>query len=792
METKIINDSNQMKNVSNNTEMNNSDTNSNTLMRICIGKSVEDPKDTHPCTVTEFVAASKSAQVEAICRELKSLTPDDTADRRAKLKAQLPVFCFSASHFDNDYRNNKNAHPSGLCMIDWDKVTDTQEWLSAFGQDREQQVTQLRLCGLVGFHLSASGHGFHGIIKMREGETILEAQARVARHMGKEDYDRQPHAVSQSSYIVPYYYWLFVDMPELMAQPETTTLPQAPRNADIEEAEVLSEVTDDEQTDTYDGVPMKLLVNTIIFELMHLEAAPAVGTRNNRYLELQRHLRYLCDFDVEKMLRVAPAWGLGEQERRSACQSAAKYERVPGLPRALNDLITQLKGQMKLAEGFSIDTRNREPLPQDMPKLLMLIFKLLPECVREAAFFCAMPLLGTLTTALRYKHNEVKTETTSFQVYMRGHMSCGKGFMSVLNEMLLKPIDQDDERLMTRENTWREEWMAAGTGKKKREQHNVIRRVQADFTLPALRKQLFNARKQHLLIFSEESDVIQMSRELSSILRNAYDASKTGQTRVSPQSVNGMAVTLINTLLSGTPDSLKRFLPNAEDGLVSRHILFDLPDRLGEDEPVYNHLTAREYHEIDKEVMRLHNIGLLEDVQQLPDYQPEHTEVWIKALPRTEEFIKSWSAARKLEFFTSGCKNVALEKFSRRITTHIRRISMVLWALEKGRETDRSMTLLRWAADRMLTEVLDIYGNQYEEIYRKSNAARSPYKRHSKNADLLSLLPETFSLDDIVSTQQARGLACTRQNAYVIATRLKGYIEPTGEPNHWRKVTGVA
>lgn len=812
--------------------------NLNQSMRICIGPSVSNPKNTHVCTVGEFLAVSKSAKVDQACKELRKLPLDDSQkETKDKLKKKLPVFCFNASHFANDYRNNENATPSGLCMIDWDKVEDPRAWIESFGSTREEQTRQLRLCGLVGLHLSPSAHGYHGIISMRPGESIEQAQARVARNMGKEVYDKGAHAVSQSSYVVPYYYWHFLDEQELMAEAVTTgetidieaepievmaepievvaepmpaeqqklvidsteqnkAAEQGKQQAvtkhaggpDIEDAEVLSETLEADEQDAYDGVPMNLLVNAIITELMKLNDVPVQGTRHNRYLELQRHLRYFCEFDVETMLRLAPEWGLSKQERLDACESAAKYDRVPGLPRALQSLLTQLKDQLKLAEGLSLNSYERDPLPSNLPKLLALIYKLVPESLREAAMFCCLPLLGTLTTALRYRHHEVKVEHTSFQTYIVGHMASGKSVMKVVKELLMKPIEADDERLLQLENEWRDEFNAAGEGKKHREPHNVIRQVEADFTMPALHKLLINSRKQHLLLFSEESDSIRMSKEFSSVMRNAFDGSKTGQTRASAQSVNGKAVTLINSLIGGTPSAMHRMLSNPEDGLVSRQMFYSIPDKLGSDEPEYGHLTPTEYRTIDAECMRLHNIGLIENVQNLPDYQPEHKEVWISKMPRTEGLIKSWSAARKLEFVMGGGKDIALEKFSRRVPTYIRRASMLLWVLENGKETTRSMNLLCWFADRMLGEMLDQYGYQYEEIYHQSSLANTPYKRQSKNADLLNMLPSTFSVEDIIMTQQRRGIACTRKNAQVIASRLKGYIEPTGEPNHWRKV----
>lgn len=753
------------------------------LLRLAVGYATN-PANTKQCTWGKFLSVGKDPKVEEICKTLAKL-PDDKEhkEQRQALKKELPGFTFNSKRFKDNYRTNENATPSGFCMIDWDNIEDTKAWMSSFGTDRESQIRQLKLCGLEGFHLSPSTHGFHGIIKMRDGETIEAAQARVAQHMGKSDYDQGAHALSQLSYAVPTRYWLFLDIESMMDD-----------QAIIEEPAKTSDVTQSSAPEAYDGVPMQLIVNAIIYEIMKLDKEPVEGTRNNRYFELQRHLRYFCSFNAAAMLKVAPEWGLPEKERRDVCERAVKYERVMGLPRQLQEMLNRLQLQMKLAEGINLDNIDQEedPMPTDLPRTFELMTKLMPECFREPAFLCAYPFLGTLTTALRYKHHEVMEERTSFQVYLRGHMASGKGFTRVLNKYLMTPIDEDDTRAMANETEYRERCIAAGDGKKERDPHNVIRRIQSDFTMPALRKQLFNSRGQHMLMYNEESDSVIMNRMFSSTLRNAYDGVKTGQTRATAQSVNGEAETLINTMFCGTPSAQDRMYSNPEDGLVSRTIFVDLPDRLGFDEPEYGHLTDEEYKELEERVMALHKIGLLEPKEDDPTYQPEHTPVYIEEMPQCEELIRQFNAACKLNFFMNGCKNIALEKFARRIPTVIRRMAMVNYADEGMKETDRSIKAIRWGANRILRTTLNLYGHQYEDIYQKSILRSSPYKYNSKNSDLINKLPETFSTEDIITIQKSRGFECSKENARVIACRLKGYVEPTGQPNLWKKVKQAA
>lgn len=117
---------------------------------------------------------------------------------------------------------------------------------------------------------------------------------------------------------------------------------------------------------------------------------------------------------------------------------------------------------------------------------------------------------------------------------------------------------------------------------------------------------------------------------------------------------------------------------------------------------------------------------------------------------------------------------------------------MVLYGDEGMKETPRSINLLRWAANYMLRSTLNLFGHQYEEIYQKSILRSSPYKYNSKNSDLIDKLPETFTAEDIITIQKSRGFECSKENARVIACRLKGFVEPTGQPNLWRKVKQAA
>lgn len=795
----------------------------NELLRICKSRSMRASDATTPCTASEFVNAMQHPEVSRICRALAPLPHDDAHKKeRDRLKGQLPVFCFNAARFDNNHRSNQEAHPSGLSMFDIDLVNDPRALYEQLGGDGS-----MKACGVVLAHISCSGHGLHLVHTVRPGESIKQAQERFARNMGIDNWDRGACELARCSFVVPSDYVLYVDPDLLLAKhapaesptsqstaltTATTTASAAPSDG-IEEVEVYEEVNDREEAlrqanapmpvePRYEGVPLKQLASAIITDVLKLDHAPQEGERNNAYLALQSRLRYFCGDNVQQMLDAAPDWGLSLEERRRVCQSAIHYE-YKLMPRTLTDLLYREKTRL-----IALSTPRRSiQMPKRAPRLMQLLFKIFPKHLHSQVAIAMLPMLGTLTTALHYRKTRYQEMRTTVLTYVVGPMASGKGFVDILANLLLPDFFAEDKYAEAIESRWSAE-CALDTGRGPKRPHVRVRRIYPDFTEPGLVNRYKMANGVHLLCLMTESDSFRMTTTISAKLRDSYDGVQTGQTRATGNAVSGGCKGHMNFLACGTHSAMHRMFKSPEDGLVSRLHFIIMPKKEGYSEPVYGELTEREEQELAAEVHRLYRIGIIDTL--IPDeeggnervdienddyekvmksiHQPSWNPIYIK-LPRTESLIRDWTRMRAAEINAMPHQQ-ALEAFTHRIPDFMRRIGMILYAVEGMHETDQMLEWVMWYADTLLQNTLDLYGSAYEEILHDQSLKEANYNRHPLAGDILDCLNGEFTLEDAMAKRRELGINATESNTCKFLSRAlkNGQIEVIGTTPDRKKI----
>lgn len=756
-----------------------------TRLKICKAKSLY--SEATPCTAGEMVEIMNDPRVKGICDQLKALPQDEAhSKQREQLKRQLPIWCFGATEFVGNSRKNENAKPSGLALLDIDHVADPQALVQSWGD-----LATLHTCGVYMTTLSCSGTGIHLVIGVRPGESIEQAQQRVARILGIADYDHGCKDVARASFVIPADYVLqfhpdaFVYDEAEAAQPEATesVLPKLidQSQEQIDDAEVIEEIDDNETEEVYEGLPLKQIADGILRNIMGVKQEPKEGdhNRHNFYIQLQSYFRYVCDNQPEVMFKAAPSWGLPEEERRQMCQSVARYA-YKAMSRALRRELDRLKAEaLKATQGNGPSNRHR-PLPKVLPKIFRLLSKIFPEQYRTQMVKAAFPLAGTLTTGLRYRKDPYNEMATTFLTYVCGPLASGKGFTRVLAEILLQPIIEEDERAQQQLQAWKDEKEALGNGKGPKRPHLILRQVFPDFTPAALNQQIIDAQEQHLVFFTEESDNFVMDRKFSAKLRESYDGVRTGQTRVSAQSVSGGARSNINMLTCGTPMALNKMMSNPEDGLVSRFYFAMMPDSNGFEQLKWGELTPREDRELKELIRSLYRIGLIEpilaDGQSTDDVTPEflqnkYEKVYVK-LPRAEARIKSWTEQVQAEI-DANPQQIALGRFARRIPDFMRRVALFLYAADGMKETSPSLDLMEWMGDEALQTMLDLFGNKYETICNDQAIDKQVYLRNSKAASIYDALTDRFTLMDLRAKRRQMGLSDSVEAANTTISRWK-------------------
>ena len=183
--------------------------------RICFSHSVKEKVAT-PIFPNDLQAIMQSPFVQEICDKIVLLDGKDP-EEMARLKQQLPVVYFHAQSFKNNLRKSANAVPSGLVMLDIDHVDDPQ----AFA-DQWIDLCDLKQNRIALIAKTPSNHGIRIVGEMQQGETIVQAQQRLANLFEVKQYDAVTKDLARASFVMPWSYVYYFDE-DILQFPDQTT-----------------------------------------------------------------------------------------------------------------------------------------------------------------------------------------------------------------------------------------------------------------------------------------------------------------------------------------------------------------------------------------------------------------------------------------------------------------------------------------------------------------------------------------------------------------------------------------
>ncbi len=730
-----------------------------------------------------FEKVTNDPKIESLCN---AIAMESDHKRQQELKKNLPVITWQA--FFEKARKNELAQPSGVFILDIDGIDNPHKmWSLIIGRSEK--------LGIMLAHKTPSTHGLRLVCKCRpEFTTINECQQWLAKEIGVE-HDSICKDWARASYVVPasYVYYLnrrlFADEPEVVysVKSEELRVKSEDKKESRDGACTVSKESVGNCEDAvaymtnFKGIPLADIVREWLAET---GGEPVEGERNTRLHALAFDLRYITDFNEEKLLAVMPRYGLADNEMKTLIKSACNAPRSKRLPKNLEQVLQKLQSSDSEAEEKLL-TFNAQLLTSTMPPLPPLIRQLVqtaPNDFRTALVMCTLPILGTLGSKLRAKYLDGHIHSPSFQVSLEAPQASGKSFMTRLADQLMMPILKRDEEERRREQEYNEKSAELKlTGAKITPENKdellgqrpkgIIRYVPATISITKLLMRLDNARGLHLFALAEEIDTVTKAfkRSFSSygdLLRVAFDNAHYGQDYASDNSYSGIVNVFYNTLFSGTPKAMKRFYPDVEDGLVSRVCFVTLPDQFGKAMPHWGELNETDRNEVEKQMERLDQISIKGNTVQ-PDY--------IMKLDFLNRAMEQWLKTQQKEAVRTDDRT--RDVFCRRAAVVGFRAGMLAWFLygEKNTPSCRHHTVAfaRWVASQMLTQHLlrfQIEGkggniNSWEEVY--------------------NLLAENFSRDDLQNTLNATGTSTPiRQILY--RWRLLNYIEATEEGRNSR------
>ena len=752
--------------------------------RICIQPSISSGKPM-PATWSQIELAMKQPAVQDICDQIKLLDGKDP-DELSRLKRQLPVITPHACRFRGDgSRKSDNAVPSGLVMLDIDHIDDPRDFFSRWIAPVLTAENKIYFVAI-----TPSGHGIRVIAEREPEESIPAAQKRLAHYFALTEFDAVTKDLARASFLMPWSYVLYCEPSQLdfgtpekeavitshfaqvEAQNNTITLSQEKKSQTPAEgaqpAQSAHNIGEADTTD-YRGTPYA----DIIRELVNLLGGePAMGERNQFYFTLVRYMRYICDFSADKCVRILPDFGLSLSERHATAISSINRPRKGDIPdlvqRAILTAQTQVTSDEENDSSLITHSSSLNELPP-LPRVLELICRRLPERFRPAMVIAALPILGALATRVRFQYLDKQEHSFSFMSCITAPAATGKSFIRKPVNLLLTPIDRQDEIERRKEEEYKDALRAAKNSKMQPTNPRACPRNNGiNVSIAKLLQLLAYSEGKHLIGIGEEIDTLVKSEragvwsQKSDIYRLGFDNAKYGQNYMSDNSFSANVPVYYNLLLTGTPGGMYRFFKDVEDGLVTRFCFAQLPDMFGSDIPAFENYTAAEEEEI---------IDIAE------------------TLDKAAGTIACSHVGVRIRRWLNDKRELAIKEDSRAIDTLRKRAAvigyragMLAYLLNECVYTKEVGQFTSWVAEYVFQNQMELFGSKFEEVAQTQIRVK---ERCSQVVSLLQALPEQFTKSDLMALRARNGQS-TNVAMVISRWRSSGFITQV-EKNTYKK-----
>ena len=718
-----------------------------------------------------------------------------------KLKHRLPVWTPHCAAFKNNHRAAADAQlPLPRLMLDFDEKGHSAEILA--------RALELQKAGRWEILLVEESvrRGTHVLIRLPQGMTPQEAQAGFSADVGFQA-DGALKDVSRCIYMVPGDHTLYVDEENLFNEKSSVceerrmkTIPQCKQSKNV-----LSEANEEcpekggatEVQPSFKGIPYADIIKQW-FILAGGE--PAQGERNTKLHRLACHLRHITDNDEALLLKIMPRYGLAEEEMKGLIRSACTAAWC-GMPRMMQEAvgneelrmktITQCKQSKNVLseanEEWAASNENssfsreagilhsslKEPpaMPSVLPPLIALLVSRTPDIYKPAVAHAVFPPLAAHLHRVTFRYiDNVAHEATLMNVLMAG-TGAGKDCISEPINRIMADIRKRDARNLERERLWKQEVNSRGANKDKRQRPEglVIQEIDADMTNPAFVMRTAEADGHFLYTKLNEIDQFDALRgsgkggQQFQIMCLAFDpGNRYGQTRVGAQSVTEKVTVRFNWNAATTILKGKRYFSKVlTDGPISRINFCTIPEReIGADMPVYGAYDAAFDEELRPYIENLvHATGQVDC--------PEAYELAKKLCEENAEFSRL-SQSRVYENLSFRANVIAYLK------------ACVLYVAQ-GYKWDKPLEdFIRWSLQYDMWCKMEFFGDGIEQaMATPADNAHRPGRRN-----LLTLLPDEFTLQDAIRVRQAEGLDTQGASHMLSLWKSRGYISIISNLNY--------
>lgn len=735
--------------------------------RFCYQDSVSKGQPT-PCTQEKFEQLLDSPEVASICQRITEINVSsaDYIERKSTLKKQLPIIIPHSQSFSNSRRIAADAIPSGLGLLDIDHMDNPKE---EFLKRVAPRVAELQIYFAA---VTPSGYGLRLIFERRVGEAIEAAMTRIADACGFDEIDSVTKDLARASFMMPRSYVLHYNPKGLFEWPSKEAEDYWTSNPTIEHIEqptideTPSEAVQSEDLPLfYKGIPYKDIVEQLMLQI-GAQGGAMYGERNTVYFTLANYLRYITDFNPNLLLRILPDFGLSIQERQQTIRSALSRPRKLEIPVVVQSAITMVE-QTQLQDNKQT-LKSEEPLSlPKLPRLLSLVCRRVPAAYHPAMLIASLPVLGTLATRIRFQYLDKQTHSLSFFACISAPCASGKSFIRQPVNLLLTPINEQDEIERKKEQTYKERLRTSKNSKTQPEDpHACPRNNGISISVAKLLQLMTYAEGKHLIGISEEMDTLIKSEKAgvwsqkSDIYRMAFDNSEYGQSYMSEQSFSAKVPVYYNLLLTGTPRSMSRFFQddNIENGLATRTCFGIIPDTSYSEMPVFEPYTEKEKTEI------------LEMARAL-DQETGSIRSFV-----VEKAIAEWLEDKRQKAIDADSH--AADIIRRRAAVIGFRAGMLCYILEQRSNKKSVAEFALWVAEYTFRNQMIMFGDKLE----KELTSSLEQCERGEVAALINLLPAEFTTHDLLALRAKKGQSVKPKSISVLLSRWKqsGRIEKIG------------
>ena len=761
----------------------------------------------------------------------------DKSLKENKLPAMMPM-----GDVGDLQRAKQNCEPTGLVMIDIDnkdplcpighlphngenshagcaeREEDRTTWMEYVRKYFEERTAELERMHVVLVHVTPSGRGLRLLVHCHaEGmEATIQncVKAFDLERFGKVD----PACtdLSRLSCLVPadyivYEKGLFDEVPaisiEAMRRYKVTGKVAKGENTQRTLFEV--QESDEEYKDyAYNGKP----VSEIVQEWMEDNGGePLPNTRHNYYNDLVILFRSICDNNPKILHAVLPKFGHTDEETWEQCVGLTMSNKCTKIDYRLWKFLAEkgywtdpkAKQQEEMEEQGAKNEEQEKPMPV-LPPIFRQYVQAAPKDFKVPCVFALLPILGTLTSHLRADYFDGKEMSTTFTSLVFAPPSSGKGFIDKLMPLLDNLADRD-ELSNAKEAIYAKAEAKKGANEKGLDNPHVsVRIVEPMISIPEFLEKMRDNRGHHMFIMASELDTFRKSNrttggDKSDMWRVAWDNGKYGQYYKSVHTFKGKVNLYLNMLFTGTPDQIKKFFTNVEDGLVSRFSFCEVENQLYAPFQPWKKIPKAEQLKIQNILnrleMKVYKQPLKFDPKNLLDVKESEFDAVVPWATDWQPFEKvnlefmfkpllNWLETQRQQAIKE--MNEARDMFRRRAAVKAFRLALLCTALypkvgKKEQEVIRNFAL--WFADMDLKNSLYAFGVKYNE--REVEDKQAEKRAYAVGESVYDALTERFSRGDLEVVVRRRGLK-TPVRTIIWNWKKMGMIVKRGE-NEWQK-----